>query len=145
MATTDKTANQSAKPTAGKRHAFVMENTIDCAASNLAQDDVAQLIDVKAGWLVERVLAEVETAEGGVATFDVGDASDVDGFLDGVDANATGMSVSTLTLTEGAPNTVTGYSAGKLYTADDTIDLLALAAMDAAKITVRAYIVDLNG
>jgi hypothetical protein len=106
----------------------------------LAADDVLQVIPVKAGQFAQLALAEVITAEGETATLEVGDGADPNGFLDAVNANATGQSASLAT---------TAYSVavggGKLYTADDTIDVaLRTAAFNVAKIRLVAVVVDLR-
>lgn len=119
---------------------YMLEREVNCATQNLANGDVAQVIDIPAGSLVRSVMVEVSTAEGGAATIDVGDGSDANGFLAAVDVNATGDTAMALALTEGAPNTVTGYSAGKYYAAADTIDVTAGAALDTAVFTVRVIL-----
>lgn len=145
VATVDFTTDETVKShTAGARNVFMLENTIDCADDNQGAGDTAQMLDIYAGWFVEKVFIEVETAEGGTLTIDVGDGSDTDGFLDGTDGNVAAQSISTLALTEAAPNTVTGYSNGKLYTADDTIDILFNDAADLAKITIKALVYDFS-
>ena len=120
-------------------------NTVDTAVDNKAQNDVDQLFDVFPGDRVLAVDAKVETAEGGTLTFDVGDGSDVDGYIDGANGNSTGWNTNVLTATAstGATPTITmtGYNAGKIYTATDTIDVKWLNAADAAKVRFRVTIV----
>ncbi|MDN5937702.1 MAG: hypothetical protein L0H83_03485 [Salinisphaera sp.] len=145
MATVDKTADASLPVHAGARPQFMLENRIDFTATNAAASDVFQALPVQAGWFVQDVCVDVETADDGTATIDVGDGADTDGYLNDLDVTATGKTVSVLALTEAAPNTVTGYTAGKLYAADDTIDVLANNALDAAVIVVRALVTNYNG
>lgn len=115
------------------------------AQTAFAAADVLQLFEVPAGVWVPAVFAEVLTAEGETATFDVGDGTDVDGFIDGQDANATGWG----TVITTGPLATTAFSVavggGKLYTATDTIDLLLnTAAFNVGKLRLLACMVDLR-
>lgn len=115
---------------------------IDTGKTPRAQNDVLECFKVSKGTEVIAVHTEVVTAEGGTLTYDVGDGDDVDGYLDGVDGNVVGVSRMALALVEAGPNTVLGYSGGKLYTADDTIDLKLLNAADKAVIRLTAYVIN---
>lgn len=109
----------------------------------LASGDVLEVIPVPAKTLVMRVGYDVTTAEGATATFDLGDGSDADGFLNDVDLNAVGSGVMALALTEGTPNTITGYSNGKYYSAADTIDVtLNNNAINVAVVRIWALVAD---
>lgn len=108
----------------------------------LANGDILPVIQVPAKTHVLAVGLDVTTAEGGTCTVDIGDGSDTDGFLDGVDANTVASYASSLTLAEGAPNTITGYSEGKYYSAADSIDLLMVNAMDTAVVRAWAILAD---
>jgi len=109
----------------------------------LASGDVYEILELPAKTLVLRVGYDVTTAEGATATVHVGDGSDADGFLASVNLNSVGSGVSALALTEGAPNTITGYSGGKYYSAADTIDLtLNNASIDLAVVRVWALVMD---
>lgn len=145
MAEVDYTAGQANNPMAGAGGTFLVEQRLDFSETTLANADVAAAINVYPGWFVHRVVAEVETPEGGAATFDVGDGADPNGFIAAANANATGYTAQALTLTEAAPNTVTGYSDGKLYTVADTIDLAGSTDLDGAVIVVRAVVTDFSG
>lgn len=116
--------------------------TVDCSLQNLALNDIAKVIPVAAGEYVEWVAWKVVTPEGAVGTGEIGDGDDSNGFsgATAIDMNAEGMGATSVELTEGAPNTVAGYTGGKLYTADDTIDFKALAALDAAVIEIVAKV-----
>jgi hypothetical protein len=119
--------------------------TTDRAAASLtalANGDILPVIRVPAKSYVLAVGLDVTTAEGGTCTVDIGDGSDGDGYLDGVNANTAASYASALALTEAAPNTVTGYSNGKYYSAEDTIDLTMVNAMDTAVVRVWAVIAD---
>ncbi len=144
MATQNLTAGETKNNHAGARTAFVVEQTIDFAKNVAASGDVIQSLNVYPGWFVQAVLVDVLKAEGGALTANVGDGALATGFMTAANLNALGMTKSNLTLTEAAPNTVTGYTAGKLYTAADTIDLVLSAAADAAKVRVLAVVIDLS-
>jgi hypothetical protein len=150
MATVDLTVGgTSGYPAVKKGGLYRITKTVDFNANNegganRSAADVLQLIDVPANTNVLAVGYVVETAEGGTLTFDLGDGDDVDGYVDGADGNAAGGGVSSLALTEGAPNTITGYSNGKYYSAADTIDMVVNNDADAAKITVVAFLMDLS-
>jgi hypothetical protein len=113
-------------------------------ATALTSGDVLEVIQLPAKTYVMAVGLDVTTAEGGTLTIDIGDGSAADGYLDGVDANTVASYASALALTEGAPNTVTGYSAGKYYAAADTIDVKTVNAADAAVMRLWALVVDCN-
>lgn len=109
----------------------------------LASGDVLEVIPVPAKTLVMRVGYDVTTAEGATATFDLGDGSDADGYLNDVDLNSVGSGVMSLALTEGTPNTIAGYSNGKYYSAADTIDItLNNNAINVAVVRVWALVAD---
>lgn len=138
---------------AGLTKVHRMEVTLDFAAikaaraaagaSALASGDVLEVIPVPAKSLVLRVGYDVTKAEGATATFDLGDGSDTDGYLNDVDLNSVASGAMTLALTEGAPNTIAGYSNGKYYSAADTIDLvLNNSSVDAAVVRVWALVAD---
>jgi hypothetical protein len=112
------------------------------SATALTSGDVIEAIPLPAKSLVLRVGLDVTTAEGGTLTIDVGDGSDTDGYLDGVNANTAASYCSALVLTEGAPNTITGYSNGKYYSAADTIDVVIVNAADVAVMRLWALVVD---
>lgn len=144
MATQNLTAGETKNNHAGRVTAFVTEQTIDFTKTVGASGDVIQALNVYPGWFVQAVLVDVIKAEGGTLTANVGDGALATGFMTGVNLNALGMTKSNLTLTEAAPNTVTGYTGGKLYTAADTIDLVLSAAADGAKVRVAALVIDMS-
>lgn len=137
MATVNLTANtQGGYPVDTK----IISKTFDAAVTPASAADVLQLLTVGPKMLVHAVFVEVIRAEGGTFTFTVGDGSDVDGFLTTVNGNALGTTVSGLALTEGTPNTVTGYSDGKFYAAEDTIDIVLGHAVDNVKLKLSALV-----
>jgi hypothetical protein len=140
----------------GLHKVTVLEVTLDFAAITVARaaagataltaGDVLEVLRIPAKSQVLNVGIDVTTAEGGTLTIDVGDGADADGFLDGVNANtAAGYSSSTVTLVEGAPNTLSpAFGFGKYYSAADTIDVTTVNAADAAVMRVWAIVVDCN-
>ena len=132
--TRDLTAGTAgARPANYTLNPFLIKQTIDfnevarIKGSAIEANEIIQAISVPAGTFVQKVLTKIvskATATG--LTAHVGDGSDADGFDASVDLTATAGTVATsgLALTEGTPNTlVDAYSAGKAYTAADTIDL----------------------
>jgi len=111
-------------------------------ATALTSGDILQVLSIPAFTFVHAAGINLITAEGGTLTLDLGDGSDADGYLDGVDGNAAAPTgyASTLVLAEGAPNTVTGYTKGKLYLAADTIDIVFVNAPDTAVLDVWAVV-----
>jgi len=116
----------------------VIENIFDAGRRNLASADVIELIKIPAKTRVLNVFYEVLTADA-TQTVSIGDATDPDGYLAAADVGTDGnVGCSTLALTTGTPNTVTGYSNGKFYSAADTIDLVVDSgkALDTLKLRV---------
>lgn len=117
-------------------------------ATALTSADVIEAIPLPAKSLVMAVGLDVTTAEGGTLTIDVGDGTDIDGYLDGVNANtvASYQSGNNLTVTAGTPNAVAGtpyaYALGKYYSAADTIDVVVNNAPDAAVMRLWALVMD---
>jgi hypothetical protein len=109
-------------------------------ATALTSGDVLQALRLPAKTYVLAAGIDVTTAEGATQTVDLGDGSDPDGFLDGVNANAVASYATSLVLTEAAPNTVTGYSNGKYYSAADTIDVVFVNEPDTLVMRVWALV-----
>lgn len=119
---------------------YSMEAIYDLNLTNALENAVIEMLQIPAGSFVKDVVVEVMTVDTG-GTIDVGDGPDVDGYHDGIDATTAATTVSLLSLTEAAPNTVTGYRAGKHYAAADSIDIKILGqAMAAGKVRVKAFI-----
>lgn len=142
------TGGQSTTATGGANNAgfpsyAVFENVIDFSklATAAAQNDVVPALAIPANTLIQGVAWEVEGVEGASRNFAIGDGDDTDGFVASTSANTLAKGATALALAEGTPNTITGYSAGKFYSAADTIDLLAVTSggLTAAKIRVKAY------
>jgi hypothetical protein len=85
----------------------------------LASADVIQVVGVKAGAHVLTVALNVVTVEGGTATVDCGDGTSTAGFFAGANLNALGWTSNLIT---SALSIAT--AGGKIYTVDDTIDLV---------------------
>ena len=111
------------------------ENRISLAANNSVASDTIQAITIPKGALVLHVGVVINTAEGGALTAELGDGTDPNGWDASVDLNAAAG-------TQTGPTSGTDAYAlqgGKLYTAQDTIDLvMSAAAGDAAIFTVYA-------
>jgi len=90
MATIDLTGGQSASvPAHRSAQRFVLERVIDCSDDGAASaGDTVDLFEIPANCLVEKVIAIVETAEGGTLTFDLGDEDTGDTFLNGGEGNS---------------------------------------------------------
>lgn len=100
----------------------------------LGAADILEVIKVPAQTLVTNVVLEVTTAEGGTLTIDVGDGDDPDGYLDGVNGNATAAYIPVAG--------TAAFEQGKYYTAADTIDVTTVNAADAAVMKLTAIMVD---
>ena len=142
--TTDRTAYAS-NPTAGsagKNAVSVLLYTHNAATYTRGAGDLDNIFNVYAGDTVLSVTAEVITAEGATCTFSVGDGDSATGYINAADANTTGWKVQGKALTEGTPNTLTGFWPMKTYTADDTIDVTwNTASTDACKVKFRAIVI----
>ena len=93
--------------------------------SNLAATDVIKAITVKAGEMVIGCSAKIITACSAAMTATIGDGDDPDGYVTSVSLNGT---AGTVTSTTGAllqsGTTPFAITQGKVYSADDTIDLV---------------------
>jgi hypothetical protein len=128
------------------RGMFVMTKVVDLSKTTArGAADVDEVLHVAKGTFVLAVFVKLITAEGATLTIDVGDGADSDGWLDNADMNAAAPAyyASSLALTEGTPNTFTRpYAAGRLYTADDTIDITwNNASADVCKLVLGAVVV----
>jgi hypothetical protein len=109
-------------------------------ATALASGDILEVMPVPAKTLVLHVGVEVETGGTTGLTLDIGDGSDADGYLDGVAGDAAGSFASIHTLATGA---TVGLTAGKYYSATDTIDLTLVGQVPGAlKCRVWALVQD---
>jgi hypothetical protein len=139
------------------RHAGLIAQVLDTADDNQGAADIAQMLAVTAGMWVAVVSCHTLTLEGGTMTVDVGDGVDGDAYMDGINLNTgtvpvVNSSVSPWTDATDAgnvevttPTQLFGMVGGKLYTADDTIDVLFNNAADLVKIRLTAFVVNLLG
>lgn len=111
----------------------IIENTLDLAETNAASADVIEIFSLPAGTLVSYVGSEVLTIEDSTFTFEVGDGTDPNGWLAGINGETLGH-----TLGAGA------FVNGKLYAVADTIDMTLNDAVDAAIIRVWAVVWDIE-
>ena len=112
-------------------------------ASALVATDVLQVLYLPAKTLVLSVGADCTTAEGATLTIGVGDGTSTSGYLTAFSLNSVTSIASALALTEAAPNTVTGLTGGKYYSAASTIDVLInTSGADVAVVTIWAVCVD---
>lgn len=109
---------------------FVVSATWDAAENPAAATDIVQLIDVPAGTFIEGLRVKVETAEGAIATADIGDGTLATQFVTDLNLNA-------------LSDTVTAATVRKLYTTAGVIQLAPDAACDLVKVTVTAFGVSL--
>lgn len=141
MATYDLTKGNVGNAAGSPAHDMITA-VYDAAVTPGAAADVFQMIAINKGTFVHRVFYQVLTGDA-TQTVDIGDGTTVDGYFADLDVATTGATgVNMLALTDGTPNTVTGYSAGKYYTADDTIDLVVPAgkAWDTLKLKIVAEV-----
>lgn len=121
----------------------VFENLVDFSrlSTAAAQNDVVEALNIPANTLIQGVSWEVEGVEGAARNFAIGDGANTSGFIATTTANTLDKGVTALAVAEGTPNTIVGYSAGKFYSAADTIDILAVTSggLTAAKIRIKAF------
>ena len=139
MATFDKTGKggTTGHPANG-RTPYLVENTIDMSVSGFqpAANDIVQAIDVPAETMVLNAGLEVLAVSPSSVTLDLGDADDVDKYVDGHDSTATGF----------AANVINASNVGHVYGSADTIDIKVLGAQDTTgKVRVFAVMCDISG
>jgi hypothetical protein len=141
LADNTSSTKHSGHKAAGFPSQIVIEGYFDATKRTLAQNDTVAVLDIPANTLIQGVQWEVETVEGAARNFAVGDGSDTDGFIASTSANSLASGATALALGEGTPNTVSGYSAGKYYSAADTLDILAVTAggLTTTKIRLNAW------
>ena len=145
MADFDLTVGQGAAAPYSPPLALLFEKIVDFSVNPLAGSDTAQLFDLPAGILVIAASTKVLTAEGGVATFDLGlTGGNVDEYLDGVDANAAAGTV-VMSGDAATDEPIAFANNGKYLSAAETVSLLANNAMANAKIKFSIMALDLRG
>ena len=105
-------------------------------------NEVYQAIHVPAGTFIASVGYEVLDGSTGVCTVDIGDGTDPDGYLDGANVRtgqvAYGWSSFDLVIAGGTNQAPRGYTDGKFYSANDTIDLVLLNPTTSLRIKLVA-------
>jgi hypothetical protein len=134
MATYDLTTSEAAAiPANSLDKFFVMRKRFDASKRNLVATDVAQLVEIKANTVVLGTMTKQVKAEGGAVTYDIGDGTGASSYQANTSGNAAVGTVVKSSwppaLTEGTPNSFTGFAGGKFYSAADTIDLTADGTM----------------
>lgn len=149
MATFDQTVGNYTHPYHGAiASCVIFKELFDPAVKGvLAQNDISQLIKIPANTWVSGVRWLVEKVEGAARNFAIGDGANTSGWI----ATTTGNTLADgysgpVSLTEGVPNTITGFSGGKYYSVDDTIDVLAVTAGGLTTMQLRVVVIgfDLN-
>ena len=103
---------QKVAPRWGAVEAKCLEIEVDTEATPIEAGGIAVLAKFDRNVMIEKVQMVVKTAEGGTLTVDVGDYSDegvtaivADGFLDGVNGNATAKTITSSLESGGSTNT----------------------------------------
>ena len=118
------------------RTPYLVENTIDFTPFDPAANDIVQAIDVPAESIVMNAGLEVLTVSPSGVTLDLGDANDVDKYVDGYDSTGLGYGAAV----------INASNVGHVYGSADTIDIKVLGAQDtSAKVRVWAVICDISG
>jgi hypothetical protein len=153
--TTYKVGGGDALPGNRQGRTSALKFTIDTATTNVAGSDVLKLMDIPENTLIQDVIVDVRTAEGGTLTIDIGDylssndnAVDADGYIDGANGNSLGVTkASDITLTDGTPNTISpAYHNGRFYDdGDEYLGILFNNAANAAVFDVYVVAVNCNG
>ena len=121
---------------ANGRTPYLVENTIDFTPFDPAANDIVQAIDVPAESIVMNAGLEVLTVSPSGVTLDLGDANDVDKYVDGYDSTGLGYGAAV----------INASNIGHVYGSADTIDIKVLGAQDtSAKVRVWAIICDISG
>jgi hypothetical protein len=128
-------------------HQFVhLSRTRDfsVAANSVSNADVLQMINIPAGMLVLGAYVKTTTAE--TSTAQLGDGSDVNGWLGtsqcNLNSTATNVPVPTVEASVGGTVTIQSpYAAqgGKFYPVADTLDLIPTATLNSAKVRVGCW------
>lgn len=126
------------------RKQMVFKNTIDFSGTHLVAGvstsnaltatDIAQLLNIPAGFYMHTFGCRLDTVQGAVATCVFGDGADPDGWVD----TAFDLDGTALDTTFGLTTDAFGALGGKLYHTADTIDLDPGHVVDTAVISVFA-------
>uniref|UniRef100_A0A6M3K581 Putative structural protein n=1 Tax=viral metagenome TaxID=1070528 RepID=A0A6M3K581_9ZZZZ len=151
MATYNSTVGDTALAYTDSHKAYVVKESITLqteataltTAGYFAAGDILQVFDIPANTFVLAAGLIPTVAEGTTLTYDLGDGTTADGFVDGLSGNAT---------TAAHSQVAEAYSCdaalGKVYTATDTLDLkivtMGAQVSHAAVVTVWMVCFDLN-
>jgi len=136
MATHSKVTGSTAGHPSTRRKPYWVENTVDFSLFDPAANDIVQMLNVPAETLVINAGIEVLTASSSGVTLDLGDAGDVDKYVDGLDSTSTGNGAIV----------INASNIGHVYGSADTIDVKVLGAQDTAgKVRVWALMCDISG
>lgn len=143
MATVDKTSStEFFMPADGLNKVFLMKNTVDI--SEAANADVYQIFQVKDGICCFGVFTKIVTPNdaGTSSAADIGDGDGSSSYDTAIDLKA---AAGTRTKSVGGTDAYATQE-GKLYTADDTIDLTfaVTGTNTAGEIEVTAYCIDVS-
>lgn len=127
------------------RKVAVFKNSIDFGGTHKVNDvdvsnaltatDIAQVLNVPAGFFMQMFGVRLDEVQAAVATCDFGDGTDPNGWIDTLfDLDGTALDTSFSLVTDPYP-----ALGGKLYHVADTIDLDPGHVVDTARITVFAY------
>ena len=139
---TDLTLGVSDSPLAKGAAVAHFEKIVDTGAVNLTAA-AHELFDIPAGMMHLSTVVDVLTAEGGVATIDIGD-TDVDSLIDGADVNQIATPHVSGDGATAEVYSLQGTGAGKLLLADTTFSLTANNALDAAVFRVKSVWIDMR-
>lgn len=107
---------------------LLQAKTLDLSTLSVASNDTVKVINIPANSMVLSVQYRVSeaTSTNNAVTFDVGDAANAAGYASNISTtNAAGWQASNFAATAATTGvvTVTGYTAGKFYAANDTINV----------------------
>lgn len=128
----------------GNRGISVQQLTIDFSKTPASSAEVLAAFIVPKNTWVMKIAWECVRAEGSAATVNIGDGATPAGYASAFSVNALAAGSNQLTLTEGTPNTITGFSNGKFYTATDTIDVIPSANLANAILKLAVFFVSLD-
>jgi len=144
MADIDLTVGQGDAPLGATLSSFLYERVVDFSVTGqqLAANDTMQLFDLPAGLHISGAKVEVLTAQGATCTADLGlTGGNVDEYIDGANLNVAGVTMSGDAATD---EPVAMANNGKYLSAAETVSLLALNALNAAKVRFQIFGFDLR-
>lgn len=121
------------------RH-VVLTKRVDASVNNIGSGDTVQFFNIPAKTRVERVMVYIVTAEGGVATYTLGDAGSATRYLNGANLNATAGTIQYGDGATGATATCIGY----FYESAGVLSAVVTGACDAVVIDIRVEMVDFS-